>query len=596
MIRLKGIGVSPGVAIGRAVLLRQRPLALRFSVPKARVSDEVARLEEAREASRRQLLDIKARVASGPGSELAYLFDAQLMMLDDPALVPRAAAIATSNAVNAEWALERAYDEVAGVFNQVEDAYLRERKGDVADVVGRLRMNLGRDRETPTGLFRDVRGPSVLVADELTPSMAAQVDWRKMLGFVSDTGSRTYHTAILARSLDVPAVVALGEASRSVGPGSLVIIDGTAGELIVDPTDQVVEEYRARAARVGTRPLASADAAGSPLTTADGIEIRLLANVELPEDLDLARRYGAHGIGLYRSEFLLATGLSDSADEDAQYAAYRSMVEAMAPHPVTIRTFDVDEAEMAEWPAGGSGWRGRHAAGRSHGPLGLRAIRLSLAERGTFRRQLRAMLRAARHGQVRIIFPFISGVEEARAAREVVREVHAELAASGDTPPHVPTGVMIEVPSAALTADVLAAEVDFFSIGTNDLIQYLLAVDRTDARVSRLYEPLHPAVLRTVRSVITAATKANLPVSLCGEMASDPVLIPLLIGLGLTEFSMTPAAMPVARQVIRRVHGSRARRAAARVLRLGTADEIERALAGVLGEMRRAPASRGRSR
>jgi phosphotransferase system enzyme I (PtsI) len=260
----------------------------------------------------------------------------------------------------------------------------------------------------------------------------------------------------------------------------------------------------------------------------------------------------------------------------------------MAPHPVTVRTFDVDEAEMAEWPAVGSGWARRDAPARSRGPLGLRAIRLSLAERDSFRRQLRAMLRAAKHGQLRIIFPFISGVEEARAARQVVREVQAEIAAHGEPTPPVPIGVMIEIPSAALTADVLAAEVDFFSIGTNDLIQYLLAVDRTDARVSRLYEPLHPAVLRTIRAVLRAASKAPIPVALCGEMASDPVLIPLLIGLGLTEFSMTPAAIPVARQVIGRVRAARARRAAARVLKLGTAEEIERALVGALGEMVRA--------
>jgi phosphotransferase system enzyme I (PtsI) len=591
--RLRGIGVSPGTAVGRAVLLMQSPVVLRFSIAAHRVAEEIARLEQARETSRQQLREIKSRFARGPIAELTYLFDAQQLMLDDATVVPRAIEIVRTEHVNAEWALQRAYEALSEIFDEVEDQYLRERKGDVADVVGRLRMNLGHRHERRADLFRDIGESSVLVADELTPSMAAQVDWRKIRGFASDTGSRTYHTAILARSLNVPAVVGLGQVSAQVRPGSLVVIDGSAGEVLIDPPDEVARECRARSTRWTDASRSPQDVWTRPAATADGVAIRIQANVELAEDLELARRYGAEGIGLYRSEFLLSTDRSGSVTEDIQYVAYRSMLEAMDPAPVTIRTFDVDEDQFASWSRGSSGPSdGAVAKGRSRGPLGLRAIRLSLAQREVFRAQLRAMLRAARHGHLRIIFPFVSGVEEAREARAVLREVAAELTARGEAPPEVPVGAMLEIPSAAMTADKLAAEVDFFSIGTNDLIQYLLAVDRTDARVSRFYEPLHPAVLRVIRSIVRAAKRHRIPVSLCGEMASDPVLLPLLLGLGLTEFSMIPAGLPAARQVVAKVRLSDVRRVAARALTFGTAAEVEHYLARALGRTgRRARAS-----
>jgi phosphotransferase system enzyme I (PtsI) len=576
--RLSGVGVSPGIVVGRAVLLMQQPLVIRFSIGDSRVEAELARLEAAQDRSRRQLAEIRDRVARGPASELTHLFDAQILMLDDPLLVPRAAEIVRAQRVNAEWAVHQAFDELAGVFEAIEDAYLRERRGDVADIAGRLRMNLGREGVTAPDLLRHVADASILIADELTASVAAQIDWHKIRGFASDVGSRTYHTAILARSLGVPAVVGLGRASQIVLPGSRVVIDGTGGEVVVEPSEEVLSEITARAAELARDERTFVALGEAPAVTTDGVAVSVQANVELPEDVEIARRYGAEGIGLYRSEFLLAMTPTATGDEETQYRVYRRMLEAMFPAPVTIRTYDIDEEQLGMWQGTPAEREPPGAASRSRGPMGLRAIRLLLACPDIFRTQLRALLRAASHGRLRIIFPLISGVEELRQARRVLDEVRTELADEGAQPPEVPVGVMLEVPSAAATADLLAGEVDFFSIGTNDLIQYSLAVDRTDARVANLYEPLHPAIIRTLRSIVGAAHRRGVPVALCGEMAADPVLLPLLVGLGLTEFSMSPAAIPIAKRVLRQVHADGMRRTAARVLRLATAEEIRRVL------------------
>ena len=591
MIRLAGIGVSPGVVSGRAVILIQRAQVLRYQIGAARVDHEVARLEESRSRCRQQLTDIRGRVSRRRGPELAALFDAQLLMLDDPMLVPRAADVVRGQRVNAEWAVQQVFDEFSAVFDEVADPYLRERKGDVADLVGRMKMNLRQGVSTPRDLLRELDEASVLIADELTPSLAAQVDWTKVRGFATDAGSRTYHTAILARSLEVPAVVGLHNASQLIRPGQLVVVDAGRNEIVVDPTPEVL----ARAARHGEdrRPAAAIDAQRRrPATTADGVRIRLDANIEFPDDLAAARYAGAEGIGLYRSEFLLAVGAPGTAggvnvaDEDQQYNVYRRMLEGMAPGSVTVRTFDVDEDQLALRSAHtslGGGWVADEQRGSRQG---LRGLRLSLTRPELFQVQLRALLRAARHGQLRIMFPFVSGVEQLREARQMVAEAAAELARRGDEiVPQVPIGVMIEIPAAAYTADLLAREVDFFTIGTNDLIQYCLAVDRADARVSSLYEPLHPAILRMILMVRRAAARRHIPVSLCGEMASDPALLTLLVGLGLTEFSMTPGAIGVAKQVLAEVNRDELKALARRILRLPTVEEIEHELLAAMGKL-----------
>ena len=581
MRRLTGIGVSPGIVAGRAVILIQRAQVLRYHVAPARREQELARLERSRVRTREQLVEIRSRIAARPGPELASLFDAQLLMLDDPMLVPRATELVRDRHVNAEWAVQQVFDEFSSVFDEVADPYLRERKVDVSDLVGRLRMNLRDGVASPRDLLRLVDEASILIADELTPSLAAQMDWTKIRGFATDAGSRTYHTAILARSLDVPAVVGLRDASRVIQAGQMVVIDGSANQIVVDPDDDTL----ARAAR-STEDRRPANGAGperrAPAATADGVRIRLEANIEFPDDLVTARYAGAEGIGLYRTEFLLA-GVTGEVGEEEQYAIYRGMLEGMAPGAVTIRTFDVDEDQLSRRSARqplADNWVAHEGRASRQG---LRGLRLSLTRPELFQVQLRALLRAARHGSLRIMFPFVSGVEQVREARRMVAEAAADLARRGEQVPLVPVGAMIEIPAAAYTADLLAREVDFFTIGTNDLIQYCLAVDRADARVSRLYAPLHPAILRVILMVRRAAARHRIPVSLCGEMASDPALLTLLVGLGLTDFSMTPGAIGVARQALAEVRSDDLRRLARRVLRLSTLDEIEEELIAALG-------------
>jgi len=574
--RLKGIGVSPGLAVGPALVAIQRTQVIRFPIALDRVARELSALERARQRSREQLEEIRRRIAELKGRELASIFDAQLLMLDDPALVGRAATVVRDERVNAEWAVQRALDELSAVFDNIDDRYLHERKGDLHDVAGRLRLNLREDRGGPRDRLQDLDTPCVLIADELTPSVVAQLDWTRIRGFATDAGSRTYHTAILARSLGVPAVVGLHDVSRRLPPGASVILDGESGDVVVDPTPDLCQEAELASRR--SRVQLSVTQSDGPLETADGIRVVLEANIERSDDVAAALDAGAEGIGLYRSEFMLVGGPPDMAAEDEQYHVYRQLVERMAPRPVTVRTFDIDERQLAR-PLVDAALDARWFPDQPRsGHGGLRGIRFGLAQPAIFKTQLRALLRAATHGQVRVMFPFVSSLQEVRSARALLEEARAELAARGIDTPTLPVGIMIEVPSAAFTASLLAPEVDFFTIGTNDLIQYTLAVDRTDERVSDRYQPLHPAVLRLLRQVRRAATRESIPVSLCGEMASDPLLLRLLIGCGLTEFSMTPGALAVARRVVRETNVGQMARLAARVLTLGTVEEIERFL------------------
>jgi phosphoenolpyruvate-protein phosphotransferase (PTS system enzyme I) len=574
MRRLSGAGVVGGIASGQAVLLVRRGRALRVPVADARIADEVSRLERARERSRQQIAAIRARLSTGPGAELAPLFDAQLLMLDDPLLVGRARTLIGDEKVNAEWAVQRAFDEVAALFDDIDDPYLRDRRGDVADVAGRVRMNL---RDGTRG-WQDVldrgEGPFVLVADDPPPSVAAQVDWSRVTGLAIDAGSRTSHTAILARSLGIPTVVGLGEATLHVKPGMSVIVDGLLGELIVEPSAAFAEELRARVDRQPTPT--PAPAPRGPALTRDGTRIRLDANVDRVEDVAVARREHADGIGLFRSELLLngdgLPGLTGPESERAQADIYRHAILTMAPRPVTIRTFDLDEGQAT------SG-RASVDAGPEldrHRVLGLRGVRLGMSQPALLDTQLRAILRAAATGgAVRILVPFVTAPFEMKYVAARLELARQALATEGLQLPAVTLGAMIEVPAAALAADHLSEVSAFLAVGTNDLVQYLLAADRTDQRLAALVSGVHPALLRLLRLLPRLAARHAVPVSVCGELASQPTMLALLMGLGVREFSMTPAALGTARRVVESSDLAVLRRIARRAARTGLLAELE---------------------
>ncbi len=562
MIALKGTGVSPGIAVGSALVMeRDAAPIFRLSLEPARVEAEVARLELALGASREQLRAVKDRLSREVGAPHAYIFDAHLLMLDDPLLRDRAAAIVRDEAVNAEWALRTVSESLHLLFSQFSDAYLRERSTDLDDVIGRVQLNLRGTADAPS--LHQLPGPVVLVAGDLTPSEAGELDWDRVLAIVTDVGSSTYHTAIIARSLGIPAVAGLKDATQQIPAGSLLVVDGTRGEVVVNPSGPALEGfqaarelYRLEEDRLrGTRSL--------PACTLDGVEVRLEANVEFPEEAATAQLHGAQGIGLFRSEYLLGRGLRWPSEEH-QLDVYRRLVEQMHPHAVTVRTWDVGLEALG--PSGPS----------SPNPaLGERALRLLRRSPEPFRVQLRALLRAGAHGPVRIMFPFVSGTGDLRVALALLEQARAELRAEGlEFREDVPVGVNLEVPSAAVVADLLAPEVDFFSVGTNDLIQYLLAVDRTDPRVAGLYQPLHPAVLRTLAQIALAANAHQRPLSVCGEMAGHPIEAVLLVGLGFRELSMAPSAIPRVKAALRAIRADAARSLALRCLALPTSEEI----------------------
>ena len=572
MSTLRGTGVSPGIALGRALVVERHAVPVfRLSVPQGEIEQEVGRLESALEESREQLRSVKERLAREAGAPHAYIFDAHLLMLDDPMLRSRAVEIVRESHVNAEWALRTVSDELHGLFDEFSDDYLRERSTDLNDVIGRVQLNLRGSPEAPS--LERLPGPFILIASDLSPSEAAELDWEKVLAVATDVGSSTYHTAIIARSLGIPAVVGLKDATRQTPSGSLVVVDGTRGELVVEPSESTLdgfrvaqEQYRVEDARLrGTREL--------PSRTLDGVEIRLEANVEFIEETATAQLYGAEGIGLFRSEYLLGRGMRWPTEQQ-QIDVYRRLIDQMHPHPVTVRTWDVGLEALG--PVGPS----------SPNPaLGERALRLARRSPEPFRVQLRALLRAGEHGPIRIMFPFVGGVGDLHLALALLDEAKEEMRREGVRfREDVPVGINIEVPSAAVVVDLLAGEVDFFSVGTNDLIQYLLAVDRTDPRVSDLYEPLHPAVLRTLARIAETAREHKRALSLCGEMAGQPLEAVLLVGLGFRELSMAPSAIPRVKAAVRAIREEDAREQAERCLSLRTREETVRFVRQVLPE------------
>ncbi len=542
---LHGVGVSDGIAIGHAHLVSHVALEVaHYAVPQDEVDNEITRLDTAFTLVRTELELLHASVSSGPAAaEYGAFLDLHRMILDDSTLSVAAKTYITQNQCNAEWALTQQMNVLLAQFEQIEDAYLRERKTDVVQIVERvLKALLGHPGHVPPPVQRD--GDSILVAHDLSPADVIQYKQHRFTAFLTDLGGLTSHTAIVARSLNIPSIVALHHARQLIRDNDLLIVDGTQGVVIVDPDEHVLSEYRLRQSQLELEKRKLKRIKTTAATTLDGIAVELFANIELPQDIEQVKENGATGIGLFRSEFLFLNR-DDLPGEDEQFEAYRAVARKMRGLPVTIRTFDLgadknlDSAKrVAVNPA-----------------LGLRAIRLSLAEPQMFHTQLRAILRASRHGQIRILVPMLSSVLEIDQTLHLIENAKQSLRQEKTAfDEKIQIGGMIEIPAAALCLDIFMRKLDFLSIGTNDLIQYTLAIDRTDDSVAHLYDPLHPAVLRLVAHVIRSANRAKVPVAVCGEMAGDILFTRLLLGFGLRQFSMHPAQLLRVKQQVLRSH------------------------------------------
>lgn len=519
----------------------------------SRIDDEVARLYTARDVVSEEFEILKRDLPDDAPQELAALLDVHQMLLQDDALIGASADWIRERHYNAEWAVSAQLEVLARQFDEMEDPYLRERKADLEQVVERLLRSLSRGVPSPMpdAEQRDFGGdePLILVASDIAPADMLNFKRSVFKGFVTDVGGKTSHTAIVARSMDIPAVVGARQASSLIRQDDCVIIDGDAGLVIVDPSPIVLEEYRFRQRQAELERGRLARLRHTPAVTLDGERIELLANIEMPEDAPTALEAGSVGVGLFRSEFLFMNRGGELPDEEEQYDAYRRAVEAMKGLPVTIRTVDIG----ADKPLDGMSPNELRHESILNPALGLRAIRWSLSEPGMFRRQLRALYRAAHHGPVKIMIPMLASLREIQQTLENIAIVQRQLTESGKPFGQVELGAMVEVPAAALTLPVFLRHFDFVSIGTNDLIQYTLAIDRADEAVAHLYDPWHPAVLQLIHSTIVQARAAGKAVSVCGEMAGDPAFTEILLAMGLRSFSMHPTQVATIKQKVLRV-------------------------------------------
>ena len=563
---LKGIPASGGIAIGKGFFLnRVLPRSVRSTVSREQVDEEVAAFQRAVARSREQILATRDGVTD-TSSEHHQILSVHLALLEDSMLVEQTVRTIRENQFAADWAFNKVLQNLLETFHRIKDPYLRERGHDLRQIGHRVLENLaGR----PVDSIAAIRDPVVIVAHDLSPADPAQILKSPVLGFATDVGSRTSHTAITARSLGIPAVVGVEGGTEEFGAAETVIVDGEEGVVVFDPTAEAVLEYEERQKAYAQRTRDLAKFARLPTVTRDGKTLLLLANIEFPEEADVALRSGAYGVGLYRTEFLFLNR-KDLPSEEEHFDTYRKVAEKFVRQPVTIRTFDLGGDKFASQ---------LELADEMNPAMGLRAIRFCLKEKEIFKAQLRAILRASMYGKVRMMFPMISGVGELREAMAVVEEVRGELRRRRiPYDREMPIGIMIEIPAAAIVSDLLAREVGFFSIGTNDLIQYSLAIDRVNEHVSYLYEPLHPAILRLVRRIVEAGHDAGIPVSMCGEMAGEPLYSYALLGLGLDELSMNAAAIPRVKRILRKSVAYEAKEFAGGLLLHATAAEIGRAL------------------
>ena len=563
-IQFEGAGVSPGTAHGKVHVVRDDlDDVARYRIAPSQIPDEIGRFEAALIQTRMQILEMQQRIAESIGAKDAAIFDAHLLVVEDRTLIDEVLRKLETDLCNVEWVFQEVATHYAETLTKIDDPYLRERALDIQDVTKRVIRNLqGKAPKTFLGLSE----PHILIAHNLTPSDTASMNRERVLGIATDLGSRTSHTAIMARSLNIPAIVGLHDITAKLETGQNVLLDGTDGLLIVDPTPETLAQYaqiESRRARVVAQ---LRELRETRSTTRDGRHIVLSANIELPEDVDAVKANGAEGIGLYRTEFLYLNRNS-LPTEDEQYEIYRKVAARVQPDPLIIRTFDLGGDKLAPGTV--------DITDELNPFLGWRAIRFCLENIDIFKTQLRAILRASAAGNVKIMFPMISGSDELRRAIAVLTECKEELLSLKiDIDEKIEVGAMIEIPAAALSANVLARQVDFFSIGTNDLIQYTLAVDRVNERIAHLYEPTHPAILRLLKMVADAAHANNIWVGVCGEMAGDVALIPLLLGFGVDELSASATLVPRVKRAVQSLAIPECQELVEEVLKLNTPSEV----------------------
>ena len=566
---LSGLGVSPGIAIGEPVVHETRPIStLRITIPPEKVDAEIERFRQAVAATVDHIQENRDRASQQMGEEYAAIFEAHQLIASDPSFTGPVEKVIREQEVNAGWAIDQVLEKLIAKFEALPDEYLADRKLDVLDVATQILHAL---QGLHLGQLEQLDRPVILVADDLPPSAAVQLPLDKMLGFALEMGGPTSHTTIIARSLGIPVIVGARGSCEEAKRSRRIALDAFEGKIVFDPNPAELSEYKSRQREYHEQQATLLQMRHVPTVTRDGRSIQLLANIDLSNELGKAMDWNVAGVGLYRSEFLYMKMSPALPTEKDHIEVYREMVSKMAPHPVTIRTFDLGGRKLAREIIG--------EGSEANPVLGLRGIRLCFSKPDFFRAQLRALLLTAGEfpvGRLKIMFPLISGIEEVRVARLLVREISAELRAEGhEIPDGIPLGAMVEVPSSAIMARELAREVDFISIGTNDLIQYTLAVDRSNNLVADLYRPTNPAVLRLIAEVIAAGEAENTDVSMCGEMAADPLMVPVLVGLGLRSFSMNPQAVPVVRALIRQLSFREAGQIARQAAKFVTARDVE---------------------
>jgi len=561
----RGIPVSAGVCRGKIIVLN-KPTddgVPQYSVAEADLPQQVHRLEQALAQTRQQILTVQRKVTEGMGAGDATIFEAHLLVLEDPTLIDEVTRYVHQHKVNVEHAFHEVAEKYARTLSAMEDDYLRERAADMRDVSERILNNL-RGRQDQNDL-QHLAEPCIIIAHDLAPSITAQLDKQKVLGFATYIGSKTSHTAIMARALKIPAVVGLKTAGQALVTGQYALLDGYNGVIILNPTDQTLFEYGQLVRKQVDLEEKLRDVQDKPAITLDGVKIILSANVERAADAEAVKANGADGVGLFRTEFLFINRSSPPTEEE-QFAVYQQVAAALKPQPVVIRTLDLGGDKLMtnlDVPA------------EMNPFLGCRAIRFCLQERDLFRAQLRAILRSSTAGNVKLMYPMISGLEELNQANALLDECKAQLRGQGvPFDEAMEVGAMIEIPSAVLVADALARRVKFFSLGTNDLIQYSLAVDRLNEKIAHLYEPTHPAILRLIKLTVEAARRHGIWVGVCGEMASEPTLVPLLLGLGVDELSVAPPLVPRIKFLVRRMKLPEARALAEFALNCESGAEI----------------------